>query len=321
MQTTAGQCPRVITERATARPTPKVPRLSPRIAESLSLFRNARQVPAALRRPSRTTWAAAGAAVTTATLAAAAVIGGTGALAPAGAAQAITTAKSYPGVSPVVASAISGRPASGPAAVAASAVSQPGAPGTHLTVKLHAPAGQPNQAAATSQQPAAPASPQQAAAPAPAPTASAQPYRIYDSVSPSQIPAHEAAALYSNGSYAANPSQVGQLGHQLWIDVTGYNYSASVLDVEPGDATPAQAASWAYHRLSQHPDALARIYTFQNQWPAVKQAIAGLPSWMQARVHWWIADPTGVPHMVQGANATQWYWGSNYDQSTAMPGF
>ena len=42
---------------------------------------------------------------------------------------------------------------------------------------------------------------------------------------------------------------------------------------------------------------------------------------MQSHVRWWIADPTGVDHIVPGASATQWYWGHNYDITTAKPGF
>jgi len=53
----------------------------------------------------------------------------------------------------------------------------------------------------------------------------------------------------------------------------------------------------------------------------VQAAIAALPSSMQSHVRWWIADPTGVPHLVPGSSATQWYWGSGYDISTASPGF
>ena len=107
----------------------------------------------------------------------------------------------------------------------------------------------------------------------------------------------------------------------VWIDVTGSDYSASALDVEPGDATPATAASWAWHRLSADPGAVARIYTMRSEWPAVKDAVAQLPAWMQSRVHWWIADPTGYPHIVPGADATQWYWGPSYDITTANPHF
>jgi hypothetical protein len=41
---------------------------------------------------------------------------------------------------------------------------------------------------------------------------------------------------------------------------------------------------------------------------------------MQHQVRWWIADPTGTPHIVPGADATQWYWGHSYDITTARPG-
>jgi len=144
---------------------------------------------------------------------------------------------------------------------------------------------------------------------------------MYDSVSPGAIPARQAAAVYSTGAYFAMPSQLHRLGHAIWIDVTGRDYAASALDVEPGDATPAQAASWAWHRLRRYPHGLARIYTMRSEWGAVRAAVAHLPARMRARVHYWIADPTGVPHIVPGAHATQWYWGRGYDISSARPGF
>jgi hypothetical protein len=148
------------------------------------------------------------------------------------------------------------------------------------------------------------------------------PWRMYDSVTPGAIPDRQAAAVYSTGRYFATPGQLGRLGHSIWIDVTGYDYEASALDVEPGDATPSQAAAWAYHRLRAHPHSVARLYTMQSEWGAVKAAVADLlPGWMHARVHYWIADPTGVPHILPGSAATQWYWGQNYDISSANPGF
>ena len=51
----------------------------------------------------------------------------------------------------------------------------------------------------------------------------------------------------------------------------------------------------------------------QAEWRQVKDTVAGLPAW--------IADPTGVPRMVAGSNATQWYWDNSYDSTTANPGF
>ncbi len=148
-----------------------------------------------------------------------------------------------------------------------------------------------------------------------------RPYLIYDSVTPSAIASHKNVAAYSNGNYAASPAQVAGHKSVMWIDVTGYNHNASVLDVEPGDATPALAASWAWHRLKDRPTALARIYTMQSEWPAVRAAVAHLPAKMRSHVRYWIADPTGTPHIVPGSDATQWYWGSSYDISSATPRF
>ena len=94
-----------------------------------------------------------------------------------------------------------------------------------------------------------------------------------------------------------------------------------MLDVEPGDATPAVSARWARQRLKAYPRSLAIIYTFRNDWQQVKHSVAGLPAWMRSRIRYWIADPTGVQHMVAGSSATQWYWGNRYDITIANPDF
>jgi len=179
-------------------------------------------------------------------------------------------------------------------------------------------------AAAPVQHAAAPAQSQHPAAqqaPAPAqPAQPSQPYTMYDSVTPSAIPAGHPVATYADGSFAVSPSQVS--GKQVtWIDTNGSDPKANVLDVEPGDATPSQAATWAQQRLSEQPSATAVIYTMRSDWSAAQASISTLPSWMQSHVRWWIADPTGVPHLVPGSSATQWYWGTNYDISTVAPNF
>jgi hypothetical protein len=194
----------------------------------------------------------------------------------------------------------------------------------------------PGQAGQTSQRQAGSSPPEQSArpvaaapphpaAPAPSPAAPAepaQPYLIYDSVTPGAIPPGHMIATYATGNEPTTAAAVTGRGPVLWIDVTGTDYAASALDVEPGNVGPAQAAVWAQQRLTLYPDAIAHIYTFEAEWPAVQAAVAAtVPPSMQSRVHWWIADPTGVPHMVPGAQATQWYWGPGYDISTAMPGF
>ncbi len=146
------------------------------------------------------------------------------------------------------------------------------------------------------------------------------PYQIYDSVTPAAIPAHHTIATYATGGYAVSPAAVTGR-HVLWIDTNGSDPRAAILDIEPGDATPAGAAAWTRAKLTAHPAALARLYTMRSEWPAVQAAVRTLPRHMQTRVRWWIADPTGTPHIVPGAQATQWYWGSHYDITTATPAF
>ena len=151
--------------------------------------------------------------------------------------------------------------------------------------------------------------------------AAAKPYLIYDSVTPGSIPSGEAAAVYANGAYAASAGQTSGRKSLLWIDTNGSDPGANALDVEPGDATPAGAAQWVQQRLSAHSDSVAIVYTMMSDWQQVKDNVAHLPGWMQSKVRYWIADPTGVPHVVAGASATQWYWGNSYDITTANPNF
>jgi hypothetical protein len=159
------------------------------------------------------------------------------------------------------------------------------------------------------------------AAKAKAHAAPAKPYVIYDSVRPDTIPSGKAAAVYANGAYAAFPSQVRGHGSVLWIDTNGSDPGANVLDVEPGDATPVGAAQWVKQRLSSQPHSVAIVYTMMSDWQQVKDNVAALPGWMQSKVRYWIADPTGVPHVIPGSSATQWYWGNSYDVTTANPNF
>ena len=65
---------------------------------------------------------------------------------------------------------------------------------------------------------------------------------IYDSVTPGSIPASQPAAVYADGAYAASAAQVSGHHSVLWIDTNGSDPAPNVLDVEPGDATPAGAA-------------------------------------------------------------------------------
>ena len=132
------------------------------------------------------------------------------------------------------------------------------------------------------------------------------PKEMYDSVSPAQVPHNTLLATYINGSYAQPQAHAG-----LWVDTNGSAPAkAQVLDVEPGDATPASAATWAQTRLDHAPGAQTVIYTMRSQWDATKASLkATLTPQQNSKIKWWIADPTGVKHDIKGADAVQWWWG------------
>jgi hypothetical protein len=151
--------------------------------------------------------------------------------------------------------------------------------------------------------------------------APAKPFLVYDSVTPQAIPGNPVIATYADGPNPDSPAMVAGRGKVIWISITGEDPNASALDIEPGCASPSQAAGWVSQRLTIHPHGVAILYTMISDWAAVQANVSTLPSWMKSHIRWWIADPTGTPHIVPGSQATQWYWGPNYDISTALPGF
>jgi hypothetical protein len=149
----------------------------------------------------------------------------------------------------------------------------------------------------------------------------AVPYEFYDSTDPQTVPAGAEVATYADGPHPTPAFEVAGRQHVLWIDIDASDPQAQVLDVEPGCATPAQVPQWVTSRLTQVQGSVAIVYTMISEWPAVQSAVASLPADERSRIRWWIADPTGSPHVVPGSSATQWYWGPNYDISTALPDF
>jgi len=127
---------------------------------------------------------------------------------------------------------------------------------------------------------------------------------------------------YSTGARPVPASAVAGRKQVLWIDTLATDPAGSgALDVEPGCATPSQVPGWVSGRLKAHPTQVAIVYMSLSEWPQVQADVASLPSWMRSRIRWWVADPTGVPHIVPGSSATQWYWGATYDESMAASNF
>lgn len=142
----------------------------------------------------------------------------------------------------------------------------------------------------------------------------------YDSAPHEFPPEARTVSLYVNGLYAWR----GPLAHTwervLWIDVFGTAPGqASVLDVETGDAGPSQVPGWCEERLTAVPDSLLRLYCNISTWETVKKQVATMPALARGRVRYWIANPTGAPHLVPGSAATQWDWGESWDTSSYGP--
>jgi hypothetical protein len=168
------------------------------------------------------------------------------------------------------------------------------------------------------------AAPSSRPSPKPRPSASAapaQPYEFYDSIDPETVPAGAEVATYATGANPTPASLVAGRKKVLWIDTEGTDPQAQVIDVEPGCASPSQVPQWVQSHLTDDPGSVAIVYTTISEWSQVQQDVSALPASMQADIRWWIADPTGYPHIVPGSQATQWYWGPNYDESEALPSF
>ena len=142
---------------------------------------------------------------------------------------------------------------------------------------------------------------------------SSRSYLIYAPVTPAAIPAHQKVATDANGrsAFSADPPRARAVDRHQREQPRGLG-----LDVEPGDATPSTAASWALHMLSGGP------HLHDGFGVAERAGRRGkLPSPIHSHVRRRIADPAGGPHIVPGSSATQWYWGSKYHVSTVPSDF
>ena len=125
---------------------------------------------------------------------------------------------------------------------------------------------------------------------------------LYDSVTAADIPADaEMVSGYVDGRYRWSPSDWARFPHavQVRIAVSASTNDGDVLDVEPGDATPAQCPDWIRMRQAA---GLPRptIYCNRSTMGAVQDACRGLSYSL------WIAEWTGSAHPILGAVAVQY---------------
>lgn len=143
---------------------------------------------------------------------------------------------------------------------------------------------------------------------------------LYDSV-PDTIPANATLiAFYADGRYA-NEAKLRQLHPNAeFVGITtGVLPNTKICDCETGDATPAQAAQWAFdeRQANRYPTIYCSISNFQT----VQNALAahGLhfstdPNDAKG-VFWWAAGYTNAPYLANGSVATQFEDHGDYDIS------
>ena len=142
---------------------------------------------------------------------------------------------------------------------------------------------------------------------------------MFDSVTLGAIPARPfAQAGYTAGRWPTYLPlrRAWPAAHTISIAVSAADH-ADCLDIEPGDATPAEAPGWVRADRAAGfatPCLYSSFFEFRDQVAPIL-ARAGIA---RSSVFEWDADYTGVPHIDAGFDATQWTdraLGRNLDES------
>jgi hypothetical protein len=128
---------------------------------------------------------------------------------------------------------------------------------------------------------------------------------ICDAVAVGNLPNCSIYLAYVDGGYVTVNAvrQLHPTAQIITVSTTGAT-PANVLDVEPGNATPAEARVWVDKGYGHI------IYSDIADKAALVRDLAGT-YWL-----WYAADPSGCSrHLVAGSIATQYCWTGRYDIS------
>jgi hypothetical protein len=147
---------------------------------------------------------------------------------------------------------------------------------------------------------------------------------MYDSITVGDIPASApAVAGYAGGAWPTFHELAGRFprAHRLSIAVNS-GEDADCLDIENGDATPAEAPGW-FHRQKARGVDRPCFYASLSVMPAVVAAL-GRAGIQRHEYRLWAAHYTYVPHIEPGYDACQWTdraLGRNLDESLCVDDF
>jgi hypothetical protein len=144
---------------------------------------------------------------------------------------------------------------------------------------------------------------------------------MQDSTTPDSIPADaQAIAGYVNGAKSEWPANAwGRFTTKYvrHIDVLAAGVG-DVLDVETGDATPGEARGWLEeYWANPRSEWWPALYCNKSTWAEMGEQVKGVNFVL------WLADPTSIPHIIPGSQATQYAWDgtNNIDYSVTEPAF
>jgi hypothetical protein len=143
--------------------------------------------------------------------------------------------------------------------------------------------------------------------PKPAPKPHPAPrFDMYDSTVVAHIPSGAVAvAGYVNGSFANFNAMVARFPHAKHLSISvNSSGNAKCLDIEKGDATPADAPAWV-RRQHARGEKEPVVYANTSTMPAVIDALTknGIK---RDEYLVWTAHYTNIPHVEPGSDATQW---------------
>lgn len=128
---------------------------------------------------------------------------------------------------------------------------------------------------------------------------------MYDSTAPFAIPPTAAmVAGYVDGRYVWSPAAWARFPNAVKVRIAVFasTNDGHVLDIETGDATPAQAPGWVQRRRAAGID--PSVYCNLSLWPAVRAAFHAANV---AEPHYWVAGyPGGGAVIPAGAIAHQY---------------
>lgn len=128
--------------------------------------------------------------------------------------------------------------------------------------------------------------------------------KMYDAVTPTNIPRDaQIVAGYLNGKYAWTAAEWAMFPNAVHvrISVRAAFLDGHVLDVEPGDATPAESVGWVKARRAAGAD--PSVYCNRSSWPQVRAAFQLA---REPEPHYWIATASGKLEIPAGAVAAQY---------------